>query len=113
MRRKTAIVDSIEFEESSGNVFADLGLPDAELLQLKSAISLEIFRILERRKLTQQKAAELLGVKQPEVSRLKQGKFSHYSLERLFTFLNRLDRDVEVHIRRSANKEAHQRVIAL
>ena len=103
----------IQFEKSSGNVFKDLDLPNAEELFLKAKLGFEVFQIIEKRKLTQTEAAKILGVKQPEISRLKQGKFNHYSVERLMTFLNRLNHDVEIRIIPSENREGQQRVITV
>ncbi|MBI1928838.1 XRE family transcriptional regulator [Candidatus Poribacteria bacterium] len=105
--------EKIEFERGSGNVFKDLGLPDADELFLKAELGFEVFRILEDRGLTQTEAAKILGVKQPELSRLKNGKFNHYSVERLLTFLSRLNRDVEIRIMPIEGREGEQRVVAL
>ncbi len=90
----------IRVEEGSGNVFTDLGFGDEEAREelLKAELGAEIFRILEHRRLTQTKAARIMGVKQPEISRLKNGKFSYYSVERLMRFLERLNCDVSIHI---------------
>ncbi len=101
----------VKFEESSGNVFADLDLPDAEELHLKAQLGYEVFRIIEARKLTQAEAADILGVKQPEISRLKKGKFNHYSVERLLTFLTHLNHDIEIRIVPAKNKVGEQRVM--
>ena len=79
-------------------MFKDLDLPNAGELFLKAKLGFEVFQIIEKRKLTQTETAKILGVKQPEISRLKQGKFNHYSVERLMTFLNRLNHDVEIRI---------------
>ena len=107
--------EDIKIEESSGNVFKDLGFSDEEAEEelLKAELGVEIFRILEERELTQTEAAKILGVKQPEISRLKHGKFSYYSLERLMRFLNRLNRDVEIRIIPSEDGEGHQWVVAI
>ena len=101
----------IEFEKSSGNIFKDLGLPDADELHLKAELGYEIFRILEEKELNQTQAAKVLGVKRPEISRLKGGKFNHYSVERLLTFLDRLNCQVSIHIRPESSEA--ERVIAL
>ena len=103
----------IKFEKSSGNVFKDLDLPDADELFLKAKLGFEVFRIIADRKLTQAEAAKILGVKQPEISRLKQGRFNHYSVERLLTFLNQLNRDIEIRIIPSENRKGQQRVVAV
>ncbi len=101
-------------EESSGNVFTDLGFCDEEAREelLKAELGAEIFRILEHRRLTQTKAARIMGVKQPEISRLKRGKFSYYSVERLMRFLHRLNCEVSIHISWPENKGA-TKVIAI
>lgn len=104
--------EKIQFEKSSGNVFKDLDLPDTEELFIKATLGFEVFQIIENRKLTQAEAAKVLGVKQPEISRLKNGKFNHYSVERLLTFLNRLNRDIEIRIIPSGDREGLQRVVA-
>ena len=103
----------IQFEKGSGNVFKDLDLPNAGELFLKAKLGFEVFQIIEKWKLTQTETAKILGVKQPEISRLKQGKFNHYSVERLMTFLNRLNHDVEIRIIPSENREGQQRVITV
>lgn len=107
--------DEIKIEASSGNVFKDLGFSDEEAQEelLKAQLGAEIFHILEERHLTQAEAARILGVKQPEISRLRNGKFSYYSVERLLRFLHRLNCDVRIHITRSEGQEDYQRVIAI
>ena len=103
----------ITVEQSSGNVFEDLELPDADELFLKASLGFEVFQIIRKRKLTQAEAAEILGVQQPEISRLKRGKFNHYSVERLMTFLTRLNRDIEIRIIPSESREGQRRVVAV
>ena len=105
--------EKIRFEKSSGNVFKDLGLPDADELLLKAELGFEIFRIIEDRGLTQTQAAKILGTNLREISRLRKGKFSHYSIERLLTFLNRLNRDIEIRITPVEDREGQQRVVAM
>ena len=87
-------------ERSSGNVFADLGAPDSQGHLEKAELVARIDGILRRRKLTQAQAAKLLGLSQPDVSRLLRGTFREYSLERLIRLLLALDRDVEIVIKR-------------
>ena len=94
----------MKVEPGSGNIFADLGLPDAKTHFLKAQIVSEIYRLVRERKLTQARAGERLGITQPEVSRLFKGNFREYSIERLIGFLTALDRDVEITVR--ARKEA-------
>ena len=103
----------IKVEESSGNIFEDLGFSEEEAGEelLKAQLGAEIFRILKERKLTQTKAAKILGVRQPEISRLKRGQFSYYSVERLMRFLDRLNCEVSIHIR--SENGSGERVIAV
>lgn len=104
----------IKFEESSGNVFVDIGFSEdeAERELLRSDLAFEIYSILEERKLTQAKAGEILGINQADVSRLKNGDFQRFSVERLLTFLNRLNRNVEIRITPSGDMVGHQSVVA-
>ena len=89
----------------SSNVFADLDLPDADTHLLKAGIVTRIDRIVRQRDLTQTQAARLLGLSQPDVSRLLRGNFREYSLERLLRLLTTLgpDIDIVVHRPRSAH----------
>ena len=86
----------IKIEKSSDNIFADLGLPDAETHFLKAQIVAEIYRLTNERKLKQADAGKLMGITQPEVSRMFKGNFREYSVERLIAFLTAFDRDVEI-----------------
>jgi predicted XRE-type DNA-binding protein len=83
-------------EVSSGNIFADLNLPDAETHFLKAQIVSEIYRLANERKLTQAAAGKRMGISQPEVSRMFKGHFREYSVDRLMAFLTAFDRDVEI-----------------
>src|SRR5215813_13141059 len=89
----------VQVEAGSDNIFADLGLPDAEAHLLKAQIVSEIYRLTRQRKLTQAQAGKLMGISQPEVSRLFGGNFREYSVDRLMEFLTRFDRDVEIVVR--------------
>lgn len=83
---------------SSGNVFADLGLPNAEELSIKAALAIRINELT--RGLTQQKIAARLGVPQPKVSKLRRYEFDNFSVEKLMMLLTNLDCDVEITVRR-------------
>jgi len=83
---------------SSGNVFADLGLPDAEDLLAKANLALHIRRAIEARKLTQVQAAFLLGIDQPKVSLIINGRLDGFSTDRLMRFLNDLGCDVQISV---------------
>ena len=91
----------IKIERGSGNVFADLGLPDADAHLLKAELVTRIDRIIRQRGLKQVEAAKLMGLSQPDVSRLMRGDFQEYSMERLFRLLNALGRDIDIVIRES------------
>ena len=106
---------SIKVEAGSGNIFKDLGFSDevADKELLKAQLGAEIFRILKQRQLTQVDAAKLLGVPSTDIARLKAAKLSDATVERLMTFLNRLNCDIEIRIIPSENREGQQRVVAL
>ena len=86
-------------EKSSGNVFADLGLPHPEQELLKAKLTLQIYRLIKQRGVTQAEAGKILGIKQPHVSALMRNRSGAFSVERLMRFLNALDRDIEIVIR--------------
>ena len=103
--------ENVKFEQSSGNVFQDVAFSDAEAERelLKTALANEIHTILEKRKLTQSKAGEILGIVQSHVSRLKKGDIDRFSVERLFTLLNRLNPNVDIRITPSKEAGGHLR----
>lgn len=88
-----------EFEESRGNVFADLGFPNAEEKLAKAKLTLAIHTLLKERGLTQTEAAKLPGTTQPQVSALMRCRAGTFSVERLIRFLTALDQDVEITVR--------------
>ena len=89
-----------EFEISSGNVFADLGLDEAEELYTRTAFGVQVMKILTERGLTQRYAAEVLDLKQPEVSAIMRAKLSRFSQERLIGLLNKLNQKVTIQVSR-------------
>ena len=89
----------IKVETGSGNIFADLGLPDAEDMLLKSQIVVELHRLIKERKLTQTAAARRIGIGQPDLSNVLRGRFRGYSAERLMRMLTAFDQDVEITVR--------------
>jgi predicted XRE-type DNA-binding protein len=91
-------------ERSSGNVFADLLLDDAGELESKARLAHRIAEIIRGRRLTQAQAAKVLGATQPIVSKLVNGQLHGFSIERLVRFLNALDRDVEIVVRRRSRR---------
>ena len=98
-------VEEIEVTESSGNVFADLGLPDADELYAKATLSLIIARMIRDRGLTQAEAAKLLGTTQPKISELVRGRLAGFSMERLFRYLNALGMSVRIQVSEAESKE--------
>ena len=92
------VTKPIRMEPSSGNVLADLGLPDAAELDTKVRLAVEINRLLKDKRLTQVTAAECLEVSQPKISALKNYKLDGFSVERLMSFLLALGQDVEIRI---------------
>jgi predicted XRE-type DNA-binding protein len=88
-----------EFTPSSGNVFADLNLPHADDLLAKAELAAKIIAEIQRRRLTQSQAAAILGIDQPKVSALKQGKLSGFSIERLMRLVLRLGRDIGITVK--------------
>lgn len=84
---------------SSGNVFADIGLPDAGERLVKAQLAYMISGIIKRRHLSQAEAAKILGTEQPKISAIMNGKLAGFSLERLIYFLNILGRDVQIVIK--------------
>ena len=93
-------------EHGTGNVFADLGYPDADAHLLKAELVARIDEIIRQRGLKQVEAAELLGLSQPDVSRLLRGNFREYSMERLLRLLTVLGRDVKIVIRQSRSQQS-------
>ena len=89
----------IEVTESSGNIFADLGFANPKQEQLKAHLTLQIYRTIKERGLTQTAAGAILGVKQPHVSGLMCGRSGNFSVGRLMEFLTALGQDVEITIR--------------
>ena len=99
-------------ERGSGNVFADLGLPDAGAHLVKVELVSRIDDIVRGRGLTQTEAARLMGLSRPDVSRLLRGNFREYSLERLLRLLNALGRDIDIVIHNSRSAEGGKLRIA-
>ncbi len=95
---------------SGGNVFADLRLPKPDDLLAKAELAARIIREIDRRRLTQIEAAEILGIDQPKVSALKQGKLSGFSIERLMRLLLRLGRDIEITVKEKPKSRTSARL---
>ena len=104
---------AIEVEESSGNVFADIGLPNPEERLAKADLAIRIAAAIRARRLTQVRAARILKIDQPKISRLLRGQLSGFSAERLMHFLTLLGRDVEIVVKRAPRSRRQGRVRVL
>jgi predicted XRE-type DNA-binding protein len=102
----------VKVERGSDNVFTDLGQPDPDAHLLKAELVTRIDEIIRRRGLKQVEAAKLLGLSQPDVSRLLRGSFREYSIERLLRLLTALGRDVQIVIRQSQSRRQGRLSIA-
>ena len=104
----------IEVEQGSGNVFADIGLPNPEERLAKADLAIRISEAIRARRLTQTCAAHILKIDQPKISRLLRGQLSGFSAERLMHFLTLLGRDVEITVKSAArSRQGHLRVVSI
>jgi len=102
----------VRAEKGSGNVFADLGLPHSERELLKAKLTLQIYRLIKKRDLTQAEAGKVLGIKQPHVSALMRNRSGSFSVERLMDFLTALGQDVEISVRPARRHQGEVSVVA-
>jgi predicted XRE-type DNA-binding protein len=103
---------SKKITRGSGNVFADMGYIDAQEYQAKADLAIQIVGIIEQRKLTQREAAMLLGAAQPDISRLKTGQLRGFTLDRLFAFLLRLDRNIQIRVTKARGRKRKVETVA-
>ena len=111
-KSRSSGANKIKFEFSSGNVFKDLGQPDADELKIKSGLAIEITRGVRRLGLTQQEAGRKMGISQAKVSGLMRGNFSNLSETKLMECLNRLGYDIEIKLQ-PAIKRIGRRTLAV
>jgi len=104
---KTKSVQGVEVHQSSGNVFADLGLADADKLKIKTGLVIEIRKAMKRLELTQQEAAKRMGITQPKVSDMMRGNFANLSERKLMDCLTRLGYDIEIKVRPAKTEMGH------
>jgi predicted XRE-type DNA-binding protein len=104
---RTRVVDGIEVEVGSGNVFADLSLPDADRLKIQSSLVIEITAAVRKLGLTQVEAARRMGISQPKVSGMLRGDFTNLSERKLMDCLNRLGYDIEIKVKPAAEPLGH------
>jgi predicted XRE-type DNA-binding protein len=108
-KRKTAKSENVT--EGSGNVFADLGLPNADQELMKARLTLQIYRIIKDRGITQTEAGKVLGIPQPHVSALARNRSGNFSVGRLIDFLTALGQDVEITVRPTRHHHGHVSVV--
>jgi predicted XRE-type DNA-binding protein len=99
-----------EVVQSSGNVFADLALSGASEKQTRVRLAVAINQIIQKRRLSQAAAARLLGINQPKISALVNYRLEGFSVERLMHFLNALDRDIEIVIKKKPQSKRAARI---
>ena len=104
---KARFVDGVEVQQSCGNVYADLGLVDAEKLKIKTGLVVEIRKAMRTQGLTQQAAAKCMGLSQPKVSDMMRGDFSNLSERKLMDCLTRLGYDIEIKVKPAAQPIGH------
>jgi phage-related protein len=107
LQMQKRIIEGVEVQRSSGNVFADLGLPDAEKLKIKTGLVVEIRKAMRALGLTQQAAAKRMGIPQPKVSGMMHGDFTNLSERKLMDCLNRLGYDIEIKVRPASEPVGH------
>lgn len=104
---KKRLVDGVEVQRGSGNVYADLGLPDAEKLKIKTGLVIEIRKAIQRLELTQQEAAKRMGLTQPKVSDMMRGDLSNLSERKLMDCLTRLGYNIEIKVKPTKEPVGH------
>ena len=96
----------------SGNVFKDLGFDNPEEHLAKAELALQIIEIIEDRRLTQKEAARVIGATQPDISKLKSGQLRGFTLDRLFSFLLHLDRNIQIRVSKAKGKTTKLETVA-
>jgi predicted XRE-type DNA-binding protein len=99
-------------KRGSGNIFADLGLPNPEQELLKAQLTLQIYRIVKARGLTQAQAGDVLDIKQPHVSALMRNRAGNFSVRRLMEFLTALGQDVKITVKPTRKAQGEMEVVA-
>ena len=110
---KTRLMDGIEVQRGSGNVYADLGLADADKLKIKTGLVIEIRKAMRTLGLTQQEAAKRMGITQPKVSDMMRGDFTNLSERKLMDCLTRLGYDIEIKVRPAKAEIGHLMLVAV
>lgn len=98
---------------SKGNVFADIGLPNADEHALKADVVIKLAKMIELKDISQSEAAKLTGIAQPDLSKLLRGKFDGFSMDRLLQAVMALGSDIEIRVKKPVqNRRGHGRVLA-
>lgn len=103
---------SEKITRGSDNIFKDLGFENPEEYQAKADLALHIIKIIESRRLTQKEAAAVIGAAQPDLSKLKHGQLRGFTLDRLFSFLLRLNRNIEIRVTKARKKSGKLATVA-
>lgn len=103
-------MEDIKLEESSGNVFADLELSEPDERLAKADLAAKIAQIINKRHLSQAQAAELLGISQPKVSMIMNGRLKNFSMEKLMILMMALNRDIEIVVKLKPKTQEHGRL---
>jgi predicted XRE-type DNA-binding protein len=111
MKTKGKTAKSVDVTEGSSNVFADLALPNAGQELMKARLTLQIYRIIKDRGITQTEAGKILGIPQPHVSALARNRSGNFSVGRLIDFLTALGQDVEITVRPTRKDHGHISVV--
>ncbi len=111
MKAKRKTVKAISIAEGSSNVFAELGLPNADQELLKARLTLQIYRIIQKRGLTQTEAGKILGIPQPHVSALARNRSGNFSVGRLIDFLTALGQDVRITVTPARKEHGQMSVV--
>jgi predicted XRE-type DNA-binding protein len=104
--------ERVRIERSSGNVFAELGIPHPEQELLTAKLTLQIYRLIKKRGLRQTEAGKILGIKQPHVSALMRNRSGAFSVERLMDFLAALGQDVRISIKPTRKEHGEVSLVA-
>jgi predicted XRE-type DNA-binding protein len=110
-RKPSPQAKKVSITRGTGNVFADLGLPDADMLFAKGMLAIQVQRMIQERSLTQVAAARVLGMHQSDVSKLMRGYLDGFSTDRLFRMLNALGQDVDIVVRAKRMRKGHTRIM--
>ncbi len=111
MKSRRKAVKNARITEGSGNVFADLGLPNADQELMKARLTLQIHRIIQKRGLTQTEAGRILGISQPHVSALARNRSGNFSVGRLLDFLTALGQDVKITVTPAEKEHGEMSVV--